>query len=61
MSENNFSRRDFVRRSAAGIGGLAVAGYAARAAAVEKRGVTPARIKAKPLHRAPLQYPEKTM
>lgn len=38
MSENNFSRRDFVRRSAAGIGGLAVAGYAARAAAVEKKG-----------------------
>lgn len=37
MSENNFSRRDFVRKSAAGIGGLAVAGYTAQANVLEKK------------------------
>ena len=37
MSENNFTRRDFVLKSAAGIGGLAVAGYAARATTIEKK------------------------
>ncbi len=37
MSDNNFSRRDFVRKSAASIGGLAVAGYAAQAATLEEK------------------------
>jgi hypothetical protein len=37
MSENNFTRRDFVRKSAVGIGGLAVAGYVAPENAVEKK------------------------
>ncbi len=37
MSENNFTRRGFVRRSAAGIGGLAVAGYAAGATTIEEK------------------------
>ncbi|ODS77012.1 MAG: hypothetical protein ABS46_18590 [Cytophagaceae bacterium SCN 52-12] len=35
MSKDNFSRRDFVRRSAAGIGGLAIAGRAAHTGLTE--------------------------
>lgn len=37
MQKNNYTRRDFVLKSAAGIGGLAVAGYATQAATLEEK------------------------